>query len=86
MGFCSLNSVLVREEALYRLKGEDVNTRGKWLCDEVSPDSFFLHENSDYIVDAHILGREILGGGGISRYSCDYISGFLSIAAVWKIT
>ena len=74
-GFCELNSVLVHEEALY--------TRGKWLCDEVSPDSFFLHENSDYIVDAHILVREILGGGGeISRYSCDYISGFLSIAAV----
>ena len=45
-GFCSLNcelnSVLVREEALYRLKGEDVNTQGKWLCDEVSPDSFFM--------------------------------------------
>ena len=46
--FCLLNSVLVREEALYRLKG-DVYTRGKWLCDEVSPDGFFLHDNSDYI-------------------------------------
>ncbi len=54
-GFCSdnceLKTVLVHEEALCRLRGEDVHTKGKWLCDEVSPNSE-LHESSIYFIDA----------------------------------
>ncbi len=68
-GFCSanceLNSSIVHEEALCRLKGKDLHSKGRWLCDEVSPVTLFSWPKKKR--RNNILKKEFLDAHSILR-------------------